>query len=120
MRRLGLRRVAGPTHPSKVSCAVGKLLALWWEHCEDAYLTFGETKNGKARRIPISPTIAALLASQARVYPSVFTNPRTGELFHSVRHALERAVRRAGITTDDITLHTLRQRALQPDDCGRL
>jgi integrase len=31
---------------------IGELLTLRWEDCEDGYLTFWETKNGKVRRIP--------------------------------------------------------------------
>jgi integrase len=34
---------------------VGELLALRWEHRQDGYVTFLETKNGRPRRIPISP-----------------------------------------------------------------
>ena len=33
---------------------VGELLALRWEDCQDCYLTFWDTKNGKVRRIPIT------------------------------------------------------------------
>src|SRR5205085_11749025 len=31
---------------------IGELLALPWEACEDGFLTFLETKNGRSRRIP--------------------------------------------------------------------
>jgi integrase len=31
---------------------IGELLALRWEDCQDGYLTFWDTKNGKVRRIP--------------------------------------------------------------------
>ena len=34
---------------------VGELLALRWDACDDGFLTFLRTKNGKMRRIPISP-----------------------------------------------------------------
>jgi integrase len=27
---------------------IGELLALRWEHCQDGYVTFWETKNGRA------------------------------------------------------------------------
>ncbi len=56
---------------------IGELLALRWEHCQDGFMIFLETKNGKARRIPISPAIAAVLANQPRIHPWVFTNVRT-------------------------------------------
>ena len=48
---------------------VGELLALRREDCQDGYLTFWETKNGKVRRIPVTETIAALLASRPRIHP---------------------------------------------------
>jgi integrase len=90
------------------------LLALRWEHCQNGYLTFWETKNGKARRIPISPAIEAVLAEEPRIHPSVFANSRTGKPLtaNGVAHTFERAVARAGITTGDVTLHTLRHTAL--------
>jgi integrase len=91
------------------SARIGELLALRWEHCQDGYVTFWETKNGKARRIPISPAIAAVLAAQPGIYPSVLANSRTGQPLtpNGVAHAFDRAVGRAGITTGDVTLHTL-------------
>jgi integrase len=93
---------------------IGELLALRWEHCQDGGVTFWETKNGKARRIPMSPTIEAVLAEQPRMYPSVFANSRTGQPLtaNGVAHVFDRAVGRAGITTGDVTLHTLRHTAL--------
>ena len=91
---------------------IGELLALRWEHCQDGSITFWETKNGKARRIPISPAIAAVLSTQPRVYAWVFTNSRTEQPFRSVRQVFERAVEHAGITSSDVTLHTLRHTAL--------
>ena len=44
--------------------------------------------------------------------PWVFTNTRTGRRFTSVRGGFAAAVRRAGISTGDVTLHTLRHTAL--------
>jgi integrase len=95
---------------------VGELLALRWEACQDGALTFWETKNGRPRRVPISPTIAAVLAAQPRIHPWVFTNARgkTPKPYtvNGVAHVFGRAVTRAGITGDDVTLHTLRHTAL--------
>jgi integrase len=95
---------------------IGELLALRWDQCEDGYLTFLETKNGKARRIPISPTIAAVLAAQPQMHAWVFTNARRKKpapyTVNGVAHVFARAVTRAGITTGDVTLHTLRHTAL--------
>ena len=96
------------------SARIGELLALRWEHCQGGSVAFLETKNGKPRRIPISPSIEAVLAAQSRVYPWVFTNSRTAEAFtvNGVAHVFKRAVERAGIRTGDVTLHTLRHTAL--------
>jgi integrase len=93
---------------------ISELLELRWEHCQDGYVTFWETKNGKARRIPVSPAIEAVLASQPRIRPWVFTNARTEEPYtpNGVAHSFGRAVERAGITSGDVTLHTLRHTAL--------
>jgi len=91
---------------------VGELLTLRWDDCEDGFLTFLETKNGKVRRIPISPAIEAVLAAQPRIYAWVFTNSRTEKPFQSVRQVFDRAVARAGISTGDVTFHTLRHTAL--------
>ena len=91
---------------------IGELLTLRWEDVEDDALTFMETKNGRARRLPLSPAIAALLKALPRQHAYVFTNAQTGEAYTSVRHAFDRAVTRAGIMTGDVTLHTLRHTAL--------
>jgi len=71
-----------------------------------------EERQGK--RIPISPTIDAVLTAQPRInlHPWVFTDSQTEQPFKSVRQVFDRAVLRAGITTGDVTLHTLRHTAL--------
>ncbi len=95
---------------------VGEVLTLRWEHCQDGALTFWETKNGTARRIPISPAIEAVLAAQPRVHPWVFTNARGKRpkpyTVNGVAHVFNRALDRANIKTGDVTLHTLRHTAL--------
>jgi len=91
---------------------IGELLALRWEDCQDGYLTFWDTKNGRVRRIPITGTIAGLLASRPRIHPWVFTNTKTERPYTTMRKVFERALRRAKITTGDVTIHTLRHTAL--------
>jgi integrase len=91
---------------------IGELLTLAWEDCQDGYLTFWNTKNGKVRRIPITDAIAALLASRPRIHPWVFTNAKTGKPYTTIRKVFERALERANITTGDVTVHTLRHTAL--------
>jgi integrase len=95
---------------------VGELLALRWEHVQDGALTLLETKNGKPRRIPLSPALNAVLEALPRVpgRPYVFTNPRTADRYtvNGALHVFKRAVERAGIRTGDVTLHTLRHTAI--------
>lgn len=83
---------------------VGELLTLSWEDCQDGYLTFWTTKNGKVRRIPITAAIAALLASRPRIHPWVFTNAKTGKPYTTIRKVFERALERANITSGDVTV----------------
>jgi len=91
---------------------IGELLALRWEDCQDGYLTFWDTKNGKVRRIPITGTIGALLAARPRIHAWVFTNTKTERPYTTIRKVFERALDRAKITTGDVTVHTLRHTAL--------
>ena len=91
---------------------IGELLALRWEDCQDGSLTFWDTKNGKVRRIPITDTIAALLASRPRIHAWVFTNAKTEKPYTTIRKVFERALDRAKIATGDVTVHTLRHTAL--------
>jgi len=91
---------------------IGELLALRWDDCQDRYLTFWDTENGKVRRIPVTETIAALLASRPRIHAWVFTNAKTEMPYTTIRKLFERALERAKITTGDVTVHTLRHTAL--------
>jgi integrase len=45
----------------------GELLGLRWEHVTEDALLLLETKNGKPRRIPLSPSARAVLAALPRV-----------------------------------------------------
>ena len=90
----------------------GELLTLRWEHVSDQELVFLETKSGRSRRLPMTPRIAALLATLPRVHPWVFTNPRTAGPYTTVGKSFARALKRAGITTGDVSFHTLRHTAL--------
>jgi integrase len=95
---------------------IGELLALTWAEVSDTDLRFPETKNGKARRIPLSQSIRAVLADCPRMkaQPWVFTSTRTRRAYtvRGVTHIFRRAVKRAGLTPGDVTLHTLRHTAL--------
>ncbi len=94
---------------------VGELLALRWEHIEEGYLTFWETKSGKPRRIPVSPAIDAVLGELPKIHPWVFTNANTEDRYtvNGAAHVFNRAVERAQIANPgEVTLHTLRHTAL--------
>jgi integrase len=95
---------------------VGELLALRWEDISDDALVFLETKNGKARRIPLSVPVRAVLDALPKIHPWVFTNTRGKKpaafTVNGCAHVFRRAVIRAGILTGDVTLHTLRHTAL--------
>lgn len=83
-----------------------------WERVSE----FLETKNGRSRRLPISPAIRAVLAQcpAGKASGPVFLNSRTQEAYtvNGVAHVFRRALTRAGITSGDVTLHTLRHTAL--------
>jgi integrase len=93
---------------------IGEVLALRWEHCRNGRVSFIQTKNGQMRELSISPAIEAVLAQQPRIYPAVFAKRRSGKpmTVNGVRHVFARAVARAGITTGDVSLHTLRHTAI--------
>ena len=91
---------------------IGEILALRWDQCDDGFVTFLRTKNGKLRRIPISRVLADVLSEQPRLTPWVFPNPRTQKPYTTVAASLRRALARARITTGDVSLHTLRHTAI--------
>ena len=88
----------------------GELLALTWDEVSDSQITFRETKNGKSRTLDISAGIKSVLAQCPKTDRGhVFLNPRTrkGYTVNGVAHVFGRALERAGITSADVTLHTL-------------
>ena len=94
------------------SARIGELLTLRWDQCEGESLLFLKTKNGRARRIPISPTMNAVQSEQPKTTTWVFANPRTGKPYTTGAASFRRALERAGITTGDVTPHTLRHTVL--------
>ncbi len=60
----------------------------------------------------MTASIRLVLSELPRVHPYVFTNPATGEPYTTVGKNFERALERGGITTGDVTFHTLRHTAL--------
>jgi integrase len=77
-------------------------------------VTFYKTKNGKVRRVPIGPSLQAVLEAIPQTSDWLTTSPRTRKPYtvNGLAHTFHRAVLRAGITTGDVTLHTLRHTAL--------
>ncbi len=80
-------------------------------------MTFLATNNGRARRIPISSAVEAVLGAQPRIHAWVFTNARGKKprpfTVGGVRHVFDRAAARAHLTNvAEVTLHTLRHTAL--------
>jgi len=93
----------------------GELLGLRWDDISDTEMVFLETKNGRSRRIPVSHAVKAVLAQCAKTRSGwVFTNARTHEAYtvNGMAHVFRRALQRAGITTGDVSLHTLRHTAI--------
>lgn len=101
---------------------IGEVLALAWQDVLETELVFLETKNGKARRVPINDALRAVLAECPRAGSWVFTNARTQAPYtvHGAAHVFRRAVVRAGILTGDVSLHTLRHTALSRMIAGGL
>lgn len=93
---------------------VGEVLSLRWDDVTDGEVTFWRTKNGKSRRLPLSPAIRSVLAQLPRATEYVFTSTRTRDRYtvNGFRHTFKRALDRAGIGTGDVTPHTLRHTAL--------
>jgi integrase len=73
----------------------GEILSLRWDDISDSELVFLETKNGRSRRIPISPAMKAVLAQCPKTASGfVFTNNRThtGYTVNGVAHTFRRAL----------------------------
>lgn len=92
---------------------VGEVLALRWDDCTNGFLRFVNTKNGSTRRLPITPQIAAVLASvRRRSGPFVFTSGRRHTRYTRILTGFKAALVDAGIDPAGVVLHTLRHTAL--------
>lgn len=92
---------------------LGEVLGLRWEDVQGGYIRFVDTKNGRPRRLPITPAIAAVLASVPRRHDElVFVSHRTGEHYARILTGFKAALKTAGIDTKDVVMHTLRHTAL--------
>lgn len=59
----------------------GEILNLKWENIdmEQNFIELLETKSGKARKIPISPTLNNVFKNIKRTSEFVFVNPKTNQ-----------------------------------------
>lgn len=87
----------------------GELLGLTWEAVDltHGFIRLKQTKNGKARALPLNETLWGLF-SQLRTRPDVpwVFHDVDGRRYLDVRHAFERACAAAGLT--DFHFHDLR------------
>jgi len=86
-----------------------EVLGLTWDSVDlkHGFIRLNQTKNGKARNVPINETLRAALAGlRTRIdVPWVFHDAE-GRRFKDVRHPFERACKRAGLV--DFHFHDLR------------
>ena len=68
-----------------------------------------QSKNGKARAVPMNETIKALLQRLPKMSEYVFPSPKTGGRVMDVGRQFERAVRKAGVS--NFRFHDLRHTA---------
>jgi integrase len=103
------------------SARIGELLGLRWDDCADGYVTFWQTKNGKMRRVEITPSIRAVLGELPKAGPWVFTNTRTQTRYtvNGARHVFDWAVAEGRTQRGRDTAHASPYGA-EPDDCRRL
>ena len=83
-----------------------------WTDIESGYLWLYITKNGKARRLPLTDELREILSRVPHRGEHVFTSYRTGTKFQKVGNGFRAAVCDAGITTGDVVIHTLRHTAI--------
>lgn len=90
---------------------LSEVLGLTWEavDLDRGLLIFDQrnTKSGKQREIPITPTLAATLRAMPRPIRTDRVFVRYGKPMRDVRTAFELALKGAGLG-DDVTFHTLR------------
>jgi integrase len=92
----------------------GELLELRWEQVTAEEVTFPQIENGRRRTIPLTPQRRLVFDSLSRTSEWVFLIRRTQRphTVNGMRHVVRRAYLRAGMTSRDVTVHTLRHTAL--------
>lgn len=86
----------------------GEILNLKWENIdmEQNFIELLETKSGKARKIPISPTLNNVFKNIKRTSDFVFVNPKTNQPYIDLKKSFHTVIDRAGIK--DFRFHDLR------------
>lgn len=86
----------------------GEILNLKWENIdtEQNFIELLETKSGKARKIPISPTLNNVFKNIKRTSDFVFVNPKTNQPYIDLKKSFPTVIERAGIK--DFRFHDLR------------
>jgi integrase len=89
-----------------------ELLNARWEHIdfERAEWLIPLTKNGQARRVPLSKAALAVLNDLPRTSDWLLANPATGKPFDNIKRAWKTACREAGLP--DLHIHDLRHAAI--------
>ncbi len=89
---------------------LSEILNLKWEmvDLEHSFILLNITKNGERREIPIDKTLIIMFNVLSRSDKSVyvFTDPRTGNPYKSVKKSFSTALKKAGIS--DFRFHDLR------------
>ena len=92
---------------------VGELLELQWKDIDEGYLWLYKTKNGKARRLPLTTEMRAILERIPRHGSHVFLNKKTDKPYSRLERGFKRVLRDASISTaGDVVIHTLRHTAI--------
>lgn len=86
----------------------GEILNLKWENIdtEQNFIELLEIKSGKARKIPISPTLNNVFENIKRRSEFVFVNPKTNQPYIDLKKSFPTVIERAGIK--DSRFHDLR------------
>lgn len=86
----------------------GEIFNLKWENInmEQNFIELLETKSGKARKIPISPTLNNVFKNIKRTSEFVFVNPKTNQPYIDLKKSFHTVIDRAGIK--NFRFHDLR------------
>ena len=90
----------------------GEIFGLKWFQVNFDYniIRIVESKSGKARDIPISKKLLALLKSIPRTSEYVFVNPDTGKPYTDIKHSWKTVCNAAGLK--NFRFHDLRHTAI--------